>query len=134
MQDNWVDFKTIKSAVTMQMVLDRYGINWLRKNGEEVRGRCPIHQGQGAEAFHANLERSVFHCFACGAGGNVLDFIAGMEGCSIREAALRLQGSAGDGRRRTTRSKIRPGLLLVLTTAPRGPAAGSPFPTPSRTR
>jgi hypothetical protein len=26
MQDNWVDFKAVKSAVTMQMVLDRYGV------------------------------------------------------------------------------------------------------------
>jgi len=39
----------------------------------------------------------VFHCFACGAGGNVLDFVAGMEGCSVRVAALRLQGSYGPG-------------------------------------
>ncbi len=53
--------------------------------------RCPLHQGQGSEAFHANLERNVFHCFACGAGGNVLDFVAAMEECSIREAALRVQ-------------------------------------------
>jgi DNA primase len=62
---------------------------------QQDRGRCPIHQGQGTEAFHANLGRNVFHCFACGAGGNVLDFVAGMEGCSVREAALRLQGSRG---------------------------------------
>ena len=48
---------------------------------------------QGREAFHVHLERGVFHCFACGAGGNVLDLVAAMEGCSIREAALRLQGS-----------------------------------------
>jgi DNA primase len=41
----------------------------------------------------------VFHCFACGAGGNVLDFVAAMEGCSVREAALRLQGSPGQGGR-----------------------------------
>lgn len=41
----------------------------------------------------------MFHCFACGAGGNVLDFVAAMEGCSVREAALRLQGSPGQGGR-----------------------------------
>jgi len=33
----------------------------------------------------------VFHCFACQAQGNVLDFVAAMEKCSIREAACRLQ-------------------------------------------
>jgi DNA primase len=37
------------------------------------------------------LGKNVFHCFSCQAGGNVLDFVAAMERCSIREAALRLQ-------------------------------------------
>ena len=30
-----------------------------------------------------NLARNVFHCFACGAGGTVLDFVAAMESCSL---------------------------------------------------
>ena len=47
MQDNWVDFKAVKAAVTMEMVLGRYHqINWLRKKGDELHGRCPIHQGE----------------------------------------------------------------------------------------
>ncbi len=33
----------------------------------------------------------MFHCFACQAGGNVLDFVAALEKCSVREAALQLQ-------------------------------------------
>jgi hypothetical protein len=49
MQDNWVDFKAVETAVTLQMVLDRYGVNWLRKKGEELHGRCPIHQGEGQD-------------------------------------------------------------------------------------
>ena len=44
------------------------------------------------------LERGLFHCFACRAGGNVLDLLSAMERCSIREAALRLQGSHAAGR------------------------------------
>jgi DNA primase len=62
-----------------------------RSGGEQYRGCCPIHHGEGTEAFHANLARDVFHCFACGAGGNVLDFVSAMESCTIREAALRLK-------------------------------------------
>jgi DNA primase len=38
-----------------------------------------------------NSVRNIFHCFACGAGGTVLDFVAAMEGCSLFEAAQRLQ-------------------------------------------
>ena len=92
----WVSFAEIKSQVKLEEVLRSYGVDWLRRSGPQpYRGHCPIHQGQGTEAFHANLVRDVFHCFACGAGGNVLDFVAAMEGCSVREAALRLQGSRG---------------------------------------
>jgi DNA primase len=91
---NWVSFAEIKRRVTLAQVLRSYHVDWLRRSGlGQYRGRCPIHRGQGREAFHVHLERGVFHCFACGAGGNVLDLVAAMEGCSIREAALRLQGS-----------------------------------------
>src|SRR5580692_10250248 len=91
MENNWVDFKAIKSAVTIQALLDRYKINWLRKSGDELRGRCPIHQGEGNDSFHANLSKNAFHCFSCKARGNVLDFVAAMEKCSVRDAALRLK-------------------------------------------
>jgi DNA primase len=91
---DWVSFSEVKKRVKLDRVLRSYGVDWLRPSGEQqYRGRCPIHQGQGTEAFHAHLGRNVFHCFACGAGGNVLDFVAAMEGCSMREAALRLHGS-----------------------------------------
>jgi DNA primase len=90
----WVSFAEIKNRVTLAQVLRCYQVDWLRRSGVgQYRGRCPIHRGRGVEAFHVNLERGLFHCFACGAGGNVLDLVAAMEGCSIRDAALRLQGS-----------------------------------------
>jgi DNA primase len=93
---DWVDFSEVKKRVTLDRVLRSYGVDWLRPSGaQQYRGRCPIHQGQGTEAFHAHLGRNVFHCFACGARGNVLDFVAAMEGCSMRDAALRLQDGAG---------------------------------------
>src|ERR1043166_8561253 len=78
MDSNWVDFKAIKQSVTISQVLDRYGVK-LKRTGKELRGRCPIHQGEGAESFHANTEKNAFHCFSCQAKGNVLDFVAAME-------------------------------------------------------
>ena len=89
-QKDWVDFKAVKQAVSMEMVLDRYGINWLRKNRDELRGRCPIHKGEGERSFQVNISKGAFQCFSCKARGNVLDFVAAMEQCSIRDAALKL--------------------------------------------
>ncbi len=42
-------------------------------------------------AFHVNTEKNAFHCFVRGAKGNVLDFVAAMEKCSVRDAGLKLQ-------------------------------------------
>jgi len=88
----WVDFKAIKAVVGLQAVLDRYGVK-LRPSGKnELRGPCPIHGGQERDCFHANTAKNNFNCFApsCQAHGNVLDFVAAMDGCSVRDAALRL--------------------------------------------
>ncbi len=51
MQDNWVDFKAVKAAVTMEMVLGHYGINGLEREATNLVGRCPIHKGDGKRAF-----------------------------------------------------------------------------------
>src|SRR5690242_11483130 len=94
-QTEWVDFKAVKAAVTMQMVLDRYGVKGLKQKGSELRGPCPIHKGDGERCFHANTDKNNFQCFSCHARGNVLDFVAKMENCSVRDAALKLAGWFG---------------------------------------
>ena len=88
---NWVDFAVIKQNVALRVVLRRYQVPLRRSGRDQYRGICPIHRGQGRDAFHVNLSQNVFHCFACGAGGSVLDFVAAMEKCSLRQAAIRLQ-------------------------------------------
>jgi DNA primase len=93
MAAGWVSFTQVKAAVSLRRVLEDYGV-WeqMRCSGKEhYRGACPIHQGEGRDAFHGDLEKNVFHCFSCGAGGNVLDLVAYLEQCSVREAALQLQ-------------------------------------------
>jgi len=87
----WVDFKTIKAAVSIQAVLQHYGIK-LRASGHELRGACPIHGGKEKDCFHANTAKNNFNCFApsCQAHGNVLDLVAAMERCTVRDAAIRL--------------------------------------------
>jgi DNA primase len=91
MQDkSWVDFKVIKAVVTVEMLLARYNVNWLRRKDDELRGRCPIHQGEGTDTFHVSVSKNVFNCFSCKKRGNVLDFVAAMEKCSVRDAAVKI--------------------------------------------
>jgi len=89
--NGWVDFSAVKRAVSLEAVLRHYQIPGLRRHRDQLQGCCPIHRGQRNDSFRAHLTKNIFQCFACHARGNVLDFVAAMEQCSIREAALRLQ-------------------------------------------
>jgi DNA primase len=115
---NWVDFADIKRSVPLAALLRQYQVKLHRSGVDQYRGSCPIHRGEGREAFHANLSKNVFHCFACGAGGTVLDFMAAMEPCSLREAALKLArqttAAAASGKQLVTR-KSRPLRRLGFT-------------------
>src|ERR1043165_229357 len=93
--NHWVDFAAIKQQVALRVVLGQYQVPLRRSGRDQYRGICPIHRGEGRDAFHVNLSQNVFHCFSCGAGGSVLDFVAAMEGCSLRQAAVRLQQEGG---------------------------------------
>jgi len=93
----WVDFGAVKQAVSLEAVLHYYQVAELRRQRDRLEGRCPIHHGRRDDSFRADLGRNVFHCFSCQAQGNVLDFVAAMEKCSVREAACRLQRWFGVG-------------------------------------
>ena len=101
MQDkSWVDFKAVKAAVSMEIILARYAVNWLRRKDDELRGRCPIHEGESKDTFHVSVSKNVFNCFSCKKRGNVLDFVAAMEKCSVRDAAIKITewfSVVGDG-------------------------------------
>src|SRR5580704_11020493 len=87
----WIEFEAIKRTVPLTAVLEHYRIGELRRSGKDhLRGRCPLHGGEGRETFHANTAEQVFHCFSCGAGGSVLDLVAAIEHCDLRQAAEKL--------------------------------------------
>ena len=101
MPNEFIDFKTIKQRVSMSMVLAHYGINLHYSNKTELRGKCPLptHTSKTAsESFGVQTEKQIWACQSqsCAAardgkrGGNILDFVAVMDGCSIRDAAVRL--------------------------------------------
>jgi DNA primase len=60
---NWVDFTTVKQSVGLALVLRHYQVSLRRSGRDQYRGLCPIHQGEGRDAFHANLTRNVFIAF-----------------------------------------------------------------------
>ena len=101
---DWVSFDEIKKVVTLQMVIEHYGIPLRHVNATTLRGKCPLpsHGSEKSkESFTATLSKGVGGAWACQSqscikargrvGGNVLDFVAAMEKCSVRDAAIKLQ-------------------------------------------
>lgn len=54
------------------------------ENGN-INGLCPFHDDHNA-SFGANLENGKYKCFACGAKGNAVTFLAYMENISTKES------------------------------------------------
>jgi DNA primase len=75
----------------MEVILHYYRIPGLRRVHGQLQSRCPIHGGERRDSFRASLSQNAFQCFVCQAHGNVLDFVAAMEKCTVREAALKIQ-------------------------------------------
>lgn len=66
----------------------------LEKRGKNMVGLCPFH-GEKTPSFTVSPEKQLFHCFGCGASGNVFSFIMKMENFSFPEAVRYLAGKAG---------------------------------------
>lgn len=90
-RSSFVDFKAVKSAITMEQVLEHYGLrDKFKKSGDSLSGPCPVHKGSNPTQFRISISKNIWNCFSeCKHGGNVLDFIAKMEGVSIHAAALK---------------------------------------------
>jgi len=90
-KSKFVDFKAVKAAITMEQVLDHYGIlDRFKRSGDSLSGPCPIHKGNNPTQFRVSVSKNVWNCFSeCKHGGNTLDFIARMDNVSIHAAALK---------------------------------------------
>ena len=88
-KSKFVDFKAVKEAITMEQVLEHYGLlAQFKRSGDRLSGPCPIHKGSNPTQFSVSISKNVWHCFSeCKQGGNVLEFIAKMEDVSIHAAA-----------------------------------------------
>src|ERR1039458_1895307 len=90
-KSSFVDFKAVKSGITMEAVLEHYGImDKFKRGSDSLSGPCPIHKGSNPTQFRISISKNIWNCFSeCKHGGNVLDFIARMEDVSIHAAALK---------------------------------------------
>ena len=75
-------FEAVKQSVTTRQAAEHYGIH-VGRNGMAC---CPFHNDKTPSM---KLDRR-YHCFGCGADGDVIDFVSRLEQATPKEAALML--------------------------------------------
>lgn len=95
------DFKSLKQRIPIDHLLARYGVRLRRVGPHTLYGRCPLptHTSRHSrQSFSVNLSLQVWSCHSASCiaardgrmGGHVIDLVAIMERCGLREAGLRL--------------------------------------------
>lgn len=83
----------IKQMLTMQEVAERYG--FIPNRSGYIQ--CPFHQGDDHGSLKIYDGTRGWHCFGCGAGGSIIDFVMHLFGISFRQAVIRLDADFGLG-------------------------------------
>ncbi len=80
-------FEAVKQSVTTRQAAEHYGIH-VGRNGMAC---CPFHNDKTPSM---KLDQR-YHCFGCGADGDVIDFVAALYGLGKKEAAVQLASDFG---------------------------------------
>ncbi len=66
----------------------------LARAGREMKGCCPFHN-EKSPSFFVNDDKGFYHCFGCGAHGDVIRFVVEQEGLGFIDAVKTLAAEAG---------------------------------------
>jgi len=116
----FIDFKEVKDQSDFTAVLDFYGLAPGRRGtaARSFKIACPFHDDT-EPSLSIDPAKKRFHCFGCGIKGNILEFVAEMEGLDrkteLRPAAEKLAAICGidlapersTGRRRRPKERVR---------------------------
>jgi DNA primase len=82
----------IRARASLEAVVGRR-VRLIRR-GRELTGLCPFHQ-EKTPSFTVSDQKGFFHCFGCGAHGDVIGFVMRAEGLGFPEAVERLAHEVG---------------------------------------
>ncbi len=86
------DVELVKSRLDLVEVIGEYVK--LRPAGQNWKGLCPFH-GEKSPSFMVHREKQLWHCFGCGLGGDVLEFVQRLENMEFPEVLEVLARRAG---------------------------------------
>ena len=87
------DIEEVKSRVNIADVVSGY-VALKPASAGSLKGLCPFHQ-EKSPSFNVRPLQGFYHCFGCGAGGDVYKFLQEMESLSFYEAVENLANKVG---------------------------------------
>ena len=81
-------FEDVKQSLNIREVIEYYGFT-VNRAGQFA---CPFHNDKHPSA---SIKKDYFHCFVCGAGGDVIKFTAMLHGLSNYDACKKLAADFG---------------------------------------
>jgi DNA primase len=82
----------VREAVDMVAEVGRY--TDLRRAGGQMMGLCPFHD-EDSPSFSVEPQDKLYHCFGCGVGGDIFEFVMEKEGLNFSEAVEALADRYG---------------------------------------
>lgn len=82
----------LRQALDVSVIIGKYVD--LKRNGQEHTGLCPFHP-EKTPSFTVNNQKGFYHCFGCGAHGDIITFIMERQGVGFLEAVNHLASVAG---------------------------------------
>lgn len=86
------DVETLRRQADIVQVVGDY--TSLKRAGRSFKGLCPFHT-ERTPSFHVTPGDNFFHCFGCGASGDLYDFLQRVEGLDFPEAVEQLARRVG---------------------------------------
>ena len=96
-----IDIIGLKSAHNIVDYIDKYVP--LKKQGKDYFGCCPFH-GENTPSFSVNEQKQFYHCFGCGANGDIVKFIMDYNGSDFLQACEMLGHNAALNPSRTIKN------------------------------
>jgi DNA primase catalytic core len=89
------ELEKLKTTIDLSRLVEAKGIALTKKGGDLV-GLCPFHDDKGPSLV-ITPAKNLWHCFGCGAGGDVVQWVMKTEGVSFRHAVELLREGAPVG-------------------------------------
>lgn len=125
------DFQAFLDELVMRNdivdIISEYTV--LKRSGNRMMGLCPLHNDKKSPSLTVSPDKQVFHCFGCGAGGSVIQFVEAAMHLDFMDAVKYLADrahmtvpdsrSSGDKQRQLAASKKREKLYELNAEAAR---------------